>query len=177
MSHPAPDIDFLDAEKVLFEEIEFDGAKLRYDTHRQNGERVEQLFELLAARNAIPEHRVHWFTDAQFNPGGRGRSRQDRWSQNGTSGREVFYHPSFLSYFQYFVCGPRLPAGLILAFRQAVEDCGMVTSGDIPVLTKTARALARQYGAREPDEFYKLALDCGLRGRADFIRDAVRSVK
>lgn len=34
MSHPTPDIDLLDAEKVLFEEIEFDGAKLRYDTHR-----------------------------------------------------------------------------------------------------------------------------------------------
>lgn len=175
-----PDIELTDEERGLFERIEFDQGRLSYETVQANGDLSEQLFDLLAARNAIPDHRRRWFTDAAFNPGGRGQSRQDQWRRNGTSGREVLRHPNFLEPFAYFICGPDLPPAAMAAFRAAVEDCGMVTSSDIPVLSKRARHLARQHGLpghAASDEFYKLALDCGLGGRASFIRDGVRSLR
>lgn len=175
-----PDIDLTDAERGLFDRIEFDQGRLSYGTFQANGDLVEQLFDLLMARQAIPDQRRQWFTDAAFNPGGRGKSRQDQWAGNGTTGREVLRHPNFLAYFAYFVCGPDLPPRAMADFREAVDGCGMVTSSDIPVLSKRARHLARAHrleGHAASDEFYKLALDCGLGGRAGFIRDGVRSLR
>jgi hypothetical protein len=176
----SPDIELTDEERTVFDRIEFDQGRLSYETVQANGDLVEQLFDLLAARNAIPDHRRRWFTEAAFNPGGRGQSRQDQWRRNGTSGRDVLRHPNFLAYFAYFLCGPDLPPRAIVAFREAVANCGMVTSSDIPALSKRARHLAREHrleGHSASDEFYKLALDCGLGGRAGFIRDGVRSLR
>lgn len=175
-----PDIQLTEAERSLFDRIEFDQSRLTYETWQVNAPLVEQLFDLLMARDALPAHRLRWFTDAEFNPGGRGKSRQDQWRQNGTSGREILRHPNFLAYFAYFICGPDLPLVAARAFRAAVDSCGMVTSSDYPVLSKAARTLARQHGL-EPhsasEEFYKLALDCGLGRNADYIRDGVRKLR
>jgi hypothetical protein len=175
-----PDIELTEAERGLFDRIEFDQSRLVYETWQVNAALVEKLFDLLSARGALPAHRLCWFTDPQFNPGGRGKSREDQWRRNGTSGREVLRHPNFLAYLAYFICGPDLPPAAIRAFRAAVEACGMVTSSDIPVLSRTARTLVRQHGLEAnsaSEEFYKLALDCDLGRRADFIREGVRKLR
>jgi hypothetical protein len=175
-----PDIELTEAERGLFDQIEFDQDHLSHKTWQVNAPLVEQLFDLLNGRGALPAHRLKWFTDADFNPGGRGRSREDQWRQNGTSGREILRHPNFLSYISYFICGPDLPPAAARTFRTAVENCGMVTSGDMATLSKVARALARQHGLgahAASDEFYKLALDCGLGRNASYIRDGVRSLR
>ncbi len=175
-----PDIELTEAERGLFDRIEFDQGRLSHETWQVNAPLVEQLFDLLVGRNALPVHRLQWFTDADFNPGGRGKSREDQWRRNGTSGREVLRHPNFLAYFAYFICGADLPPVALRAFRAAVENCGMVTSGDMPILSKTARTLARQHGLEAhfaSEEFYKLALDCGLGRNAGYVRDGVRSLR
>lgn len=175
-----PDIQLTEAERSLFDRIDFDQSRLVYETWQVNAQLVEQLFDLLRGRDALPAHRLRWFTDAEFNPGGRGKSREDQWRRNGTSGREVLRHPHFLAYFAYFICGPDLPPTAILKFKSAVEDCGMVTSSDYPVLSKSARTLARQHGLEAhfaSEEFYKLALDCGLGRNGDYIRDGVRKLR
>lgn len=175
-----PDIELTESERDLFGRIEFDQGRVSHETWLANANLVEQLFDLLMDRGAIPQHRLRWFTDPQLNPGGRGKSREEQWARNGTSGREVLRHGNFLAYLAFYVCGPDLPMAARQAFRKAAEDCGMVTSSDVPVLSKTARAIARQYRL-EPhaasDEFFKLALDCGLGDRAVYIRDGVRSLR
>lgn len=177
ITRPIPDLELVPEERDLFNQIEFDFEQLSYETHRQNGERVEALVTMLKGRDVLPAQRVRWFTDPAFHPGGRGKSRQDQWARNGTAGRDILHHASFLKILRYFLCGPDLPAGVIADFRGAVDDCGMVTSGDIPVLSKRARALARASGAQDAEEYFKLALDCGLGDRATYIRDAVKAVR
>ena len=175
-----PDIELTEAERSLFDQIEFDQGRLAYETWQVNAPLVEELFDLLKGRGALPPHRLRWFTDAGYNPGGRGKSREDQWRQNGTSGREVLRHPNFLSHFAYFICGPDLPPAAARAFRAAVESCGMATSGDMPTLSKAARALARQHGLEAhsaSEEFYKLAIDCGVGGNAAYIRDGVKNLR
>lgn len=175
-----PDIALTEAERSLFDRIEFDQGRLSHETWLLNTPLVEQLFDLLVGRGALPAHRLKWFTDANFNPGGRGKSREDQWAGNGTSGREVLRHPNFLAYFAYFLCGPDLPPTALRAFRAEVQTCGMVTSGDMPVLSKLARTLARQHrleARSASEEFYKLALDCGLGRNASYVSNGVRSLR
>jgi hypothetical protein len=66
-------------------------------------------------------------------------------------------------------------------FRQAVADCGQVTSGDVVPLGKKARAITGAYGLAAYDvceELYKLALECDLwHSYAEHIRDAVEQLR
>ena len=58
-----------------------------------------------------------------------------------------------------------LPVPVIDSFQREVKACGMVTSGDIIPLGDHAKKLMRLHHldkGRAAEEFYKLALDCGL---------------
>lgn len=168
-------------EQALFDQLEFDQAKVTVDTYETNAELALALFRKLSARGIIPEHRRRWFTDADCNPGGRGRSRMQRWAENGTRGDEVIRHPNFLAHLRYFVRGPDLPAAVIAEFAAEAERCGRITSSDIPMLSDAARTIARAHHL-EPleasNEFYKLALEFGLPPhRCVSFRDKVRAIR
>lgn len=172
-------------EQAVLDELELDAMALvgrGPDFAKRNGRLAAELMRLLGNRpSAIPKHRVDYFTSPEFNTGGRGRSRQDVFEKNGTSGADILEHPHFLKYLEYFIFGPRLPERALTAFAETVEDLGPITSGDIQTLTKLSRALTRTHGlnsAGASDEFFKLALEHGLDpAYADIIRKAVRSVK
>jgi hypothetical protein len=159
-------IDLTDGERLLVEQIEFDPHAIRGPEHAQrNGELVSELMKSLAARSGVPEHRRSYFTDPDYHVGGRGSSRKAIFERHGCHGRAIVEHPDFLRHLRFFLYGANLPSHTTAAFRAAVNDCGMVTSSDIVPLGVTARSLAR--GLRlSPDEareeFFKLALDCGL---------------
>src|SRR5712691_7554412 len=119
----------------------------------------------LIARKAIPAVRVSYFTDPEYFPGGRGSSHKQMFERNGTCGEAIFHHAHFLAYLHYFLYGPSLPPGVIEAFQEEVSRCGEPSSSDIVPLGKFARQLARSYrpdAAQAAEEFYKLALDCGI---------------
>jgi hypothetical protein len=169
-------------EQELLDQIELDALALKgHAMANRNGELAADLIErLLARQDAIPAHRIAYFTEPEFNIGGRGRSRKERFEQNLTSG-SMYEHPHFLAYLRYFIHGPDLPEEVIENFAAKVEDCGQVTSGDIIPLAKHARQLTRSHGlnARDAsDEFYKLALEHGLdSGYAEIIRKQVRAIR
>lgn len=178
-------IDLTAAERALFEQIEFDASTLPHDhaVVRENSERACQLTQLLIARkDAIPSHRVRYFTDPDYNVGGRGSSRQQVFERNGTRGEAIFRHPHFLTHLRYFICGPDLPSGVVAAFRREVEAChGHVTSGDILPLAKFARQQARVHRL-DPrstcEEFFKLGLEYGLGPDwAVFLRRQVQTIR
>jgi hypothetical protein len=87
--------------------------------------------------------RVKGFTDPKLYPGGRGKSRQQvfenngcvgeeifrhphflEYENNGGVGEEIFRHPHFLEYLWYFLYGTNLPASAIEEFRTALKDLG-----------------------------------------------------
>ncbi len=97
-------------------------------------------------------------------------------------GDAIFRRPHFVKYLRYFVYGPDLPKPVIEAFQQKVIDCGTpFTSGDSITLRDFARHLTRSHGLAAGDaaeEFYKLALDCGLdAGDARSVRDVVKKLR
>jgi hypothetical protein len=127
------------------------------------GEAALGLMKSLIARKAIPDVRSKYFTDQDFNVGGRGRSRAEIFEKNGTDGEAIFRHPHFLKYLRYFLYGPDLPPPVIEAFRQKIADMGLVTSSDIVPLGAFSRQLTRAHrlrGVDSAEEFFKLALDC-----------------
>jgi hypothetical protein len=151
-------------EQSLLSQINIDPRTLKAASDsRKNGEAVCLLMRALLHRNAIPSHRRNWFTQADCNPAGRCKSRQQVFEGNGTAGDDIFRHPHFLPYLKYFLFGPDLAHETIDRFRQAVADCGNTTSGDIGPLCGLARNLARQQRAGRDlaEEFFKLALECG----------------
>lgn len=145
----------------------------------RNGNLVGQLLDSLTRRNAIPTHRIQWFTDPEFNVGGRGRSKYERFTEQHKD--NVPNHPNFLNHLRYFLYGPDLPNQLTQEFQKEVENCGPVTSGDIAPLSKTARALVRTHGLTGQqcaEEVYKLALECGIHVMwAQSIRSSVLSAR
>ena len=176
---PTPDIELTDRERELFDEIRFHSH--RHDEIRASIMPMVALYQSLLKRRAIPEVRLLYFTDPERNPGGRGKSRQDVFKRNGTSGAEIEAHPNFMKHLQYFVCGPNLPLEVINEFIKTARFSGHLTGGDIVSLIPKARStvrLAQLDPHAASDEFHKLVLECGaMPSSAESIRNAVRSVK
>jgi hypothetical protein len=146
--------------------IELEAARIRGPAQAvPNGERVAALLAMLVKRKAIPKHRLRWFTDPDCFIGGRGSSREDVFLRRVPNGDALVRHIQFLAYLRYFLFGPDLPQPAIDAFCRKVNDCGQVTSGDIIPLSQFARTLSKAHRLerkKAADEFFKLALECGL---------------
>ncbi len=151
------------------------------DLMDRNGDAVCSLVEALSARQAIPQHRQRFFTDPDFNPGGRGKSARQIFESNGCRGEDILRHNHFLKFLRYMIYGADLPASVVNGLRQAVEDCGQVTSSDIGPLVSAARRLARAHFGRPAEaseDFYMLALDLGLDpATALQFRNSVRAIR
>lgn len=170
-------IELTPQEKALADQIEFEALHLEDHIHAEaNAQLAVELMRSLMARDAIPEQRRKYFGDPTYYPGGRGSSRKQMFERHGCRGEAILRHPHFLAYLRYFIHGADLPTQIAAEFRAAVEECGMVTSSDVVPLGHKARRLARQLGLAPHDareEFFKLALDCGLSpGTAIAIRES-----
>lgn len=174
-----PDIYLTDEEQALFLSITFHCKN--HDELRCSLEPMRLLALSLLERSAIPEIRIAYFTDPNFNPGGRGKSREEIFESNGTSGEEILRHPHFLKHLEYFLCGPNLPSVAIDTFKTEALSSGYLTGEDVNDLAPFARSCVRSNGL-EPhvaaDEFFKLAVECGAGpSYADMLRKSLRAIK
>src|SRR5260370_327497 len=177
-------IEIPERERVLASDIDFNPEPGPYkaDSWRPTADAMEELMHSLLERNAIPLARRKYFSDPEYFVGGHGRSRLQTFEKNGTRGNEIFRHCNFLKYLRYFLYGPDLPKPAIAAFQKKVIACGSpFTGSDSLEVAVFARGLTRSHALdthAAPEEFYKLALDCGLdAGDARTVRDSVMQVK
>lgn len=173
-----PDISLTSDEKALFSKICFDWRS--HEELRGSLALMEALASSILKRGAVPDVRIAYFNDPEFNIGGRGKSRQDIFERNGTSGDEILRHPHFLKHLEYFVCGPDLPAVAIEKFKREAF-AGHLSGSDVIDLTPYARSCVRQ-NSLDPhhaaDEFFKLAVECGaIPGSAENLRKSIRAIK
>jgi hypothetical protein len=176
-------IELTPAEQELANQIVFDvlNHRMEYEQTMENGERAAGLMGMLIDRKAIPELRLRYFTDPDYNPGRGKESRFTYFKNNAGSTDEVFRHPEFLKYLHYFIYGADLPPLLKQEFLNKAEDT-WVKPGDV---AKFAQQLVRKYNLeRHPmnyrlkEVFYQLAVDCGCtEGTARSVREAVTKVK
>lgn len=170
-------------ERALAEKIVFDllHANLEHKQVIENGENAAALMKSLMKRKAIPEKRLLYFTDADYNTGRGKGSRFERFRDNAGGAEEVLRHPHFLEYLHYFIYGSDLPTPLKQEFLKKAED-QWVKAHELVELT---RQLIRRYGLpryprnyRLGDTFYQLALDCDCNaGTARAVREAAMRVK
>lgn len=176
-------IELVQNERELADKIVFDllHANLEHKQVIENGERAAALMKSLMKRKAIPEKRLLYFTDSNYNTGRGKGSRFERFRQNAGSAEDVLRHPHFLEYLHYFINGSDLPTALKQEFLKKAED-HWVKAHELAELT---RQLIRKYDLpryprnyRLGDMFYQLALDCDCdAGTAKSVREAAMRVK
>lgn len=137
------------------------------------------LFE----RNIIPSCRLKWFADKDYNIGGYGKSRMERFIKNAGSIHNMVRDIAFMKYLKYFLFGPILPEETIKGFVKIFqEDLG--TSGQIMdhLCAFTRREIRDKQlsfhtlGYDPAEEFYKLALEIGY-NYPEVIHKAAKTAK
>jgi hypothetical protein len=78
------------ADAMSFDDLSFPG---NHQAFMANAEKALRLTKSLVAREAIPDQRTRYLVDSDYNPGGRGKSRQESFERNGTRGDDILRHP------------------------------------------------------------------------------------
>ena len=155
------------------------------DAAQRNGELALTLMTSLLARSALPEVRLKYFEDPTYRTGRIKGSYRNLFERNKTIGDDIFRHPNFLEHLRYFLFGTELPDDVIKVFSSKAIAFGHVGPSDALELGTLGRDLTRKrdlaahIGANAvAEEFYKLALDCGIyQGHALAIRRRVASIR
>ena len=138
-------VELTDNEQMLVARIDFESCDR--ESYLNNQEPILALVRSLSDRNAIPEQRLKYWNDPEYNVGGRFTSKRGTFERNGTEGDEIYRHPHFLKYLRYFLYGADLPDDLIDRFRSSCEEgfvnFSHVTSSDIVPICKSARTVSR----------------------------------
>lgn len=115
-SHPRFHIDLAQEEEALLGRIDFKTRGRK--TYLSNREPVANLMDSLDRRQAIPAHRLEWWTNPKLNIGSN-RSRRERFAEKSraNSPYDIYTNPHFLKHFHYFVFGPNLPPDFIEQFN------------------------------------------------------------
>lgn len=148
-----------------------------YERTINAGYASRRLIESLMKRQAIPEHRIRYFTDPSYNSGQRKGSRAEVFRRNAGSNGEMYEHPHFWKYLLYFIDGPQLPAELLTRIATLCAD-EMRDHGSVEKLARqTCRALT---GDTEhlSEEYFKSVVECGgTLTEAQNVRRAVRAAR
>jgi hypothetical protein len=177
-------IELTAAEQKLVDQVVLDHAgsvRLDYEETIANGELAAALVKSLLARKAIPESRLRYFADREYNIGNPKASIRELFLRASRTDEVMYRHPNFLKYLHYFVFGSDLPASVKEAFLARFKE----SDGDRKQLVQLGRNQYRELirarspqDYRLPDAFYQLALDCGCdQWDARSVRDAVKRVK
>lgn len=169
-------------ENALLAQIELsDELPLGVDGHavyQSNRKPILALLRSLRERDAIPEHRIRYFTDPEYRSGRVKGSRKDLFERNGNEGAEIYEHPHFKQHLRYFLFGPELPDGAIIEFEEGVRDPKWISGSDGIDLGKKAIKIARAHQIpkhKAADNFFKLALDMGISfSQADRIKGVIQ---
>lgn len=155
-------------ESALVKKIDLRVRHLNHDEgHEANASNKEPILALLKSlydRNAIPDERLRYWNHPEYNIGQIKTSYRGEFESNGCHGDDIYIHPHFIPFLQYFLFGADLPGTAITAFESSVGNPDWITSGDVVRISKSARDIARnhQLDRHAREEFFKLCLDLGL---------------
>lgn len=174
-----------DDERLLLKQIDLRTTHASHDEARAaynaNQRPILALVRSLSSRNAIPQERIKYWNDPDYNPGRVKASRKGLFERNSCTGDDIYTHPHFLVHLRYFLFGADLPEAAILAFEKGVGDPAWFSLSDVPAISKLVKDLTRRYGldkSSAENEFFKLGLDLNLGlSIAVSIRRAVQQIR
>lgn len=149
-----------------------------HEAYKGNKQPILALLKSLSERDAIPQERLNYWTDARYQHSRIKASRKGLFERNGCTGADIYTHPNFIRHLRYFLFGADLPDAVMGAFEARVGNPEWVSSSDIIPIGKSARDLTRQCRLNPheaSEEFFKLCLDMGL--GLNVAQSVMRSVK
>lgn len=162
-------LSFTDEEETLVAKIDLRERHRSHDEGRKayldNQKPILELLASLDARGGVPEHRLRYWNNPEYNCGRVKGSRKSLFERNNCFGEEIYTHPHFIKHLRYILLGADLPDAVVAAFEREAGNPQWVSLSDAIPLGKFARKLVRQHGldtADAPEEFFKLCLDMGL---------------
>ncbi|HLF63115.1 MAG TPA: hypothetical protein VI603_05170 [Saprospiraceae bacterium] len=114
-------LELTSSEQQLYESVQKFDVRNDFEENRAILEAARELTISLIERNAIPYNRIQYFTDSAYNLGRGKSSRQEIFERNGTEGTDIYAHPHFLDYLNYFINGADLPADIKSKFTELSE--------------------------------------------------------
>ncbi|ATY30607.1 hypothetical protein [Sphingomonas psychrotolerans] len=160
---------FTEAEEALVARIDFgQGHNTHTDRHAaflSNKEPILALLESLSERGAVPDQRLRYWNDPEYQPGRLKGSRKQLFERHNDNAEEIYTHPHFIPYLRYILFGADLPTQVMTEFEAEVGNPEWVSYGDALELGSFARSLVRRHGLQPHEaceEFFKLSLDLGL---------------
>ena len=87
-------IELLDEESEVLSGIELDQSALDHAQYKLQGPLVLGLLKSLAERNAIPEVRLRYWSDPEYQIGRLKISHKGLFERNGRQGYEIYTHPN-----------------------------------------------------------------------------------
>ena len=162
-------IELTDEEKALVDAMDLGVSRRNpaeaHAAYQANKRPILDLLKSLSERGAIPEERLNYWNDPNYNTGRGKASHKGVFERNGNTDEESYTHPHFIPYLRYFLFGADLPDAVIAKFEEKVDNPAWITSSDILPIGKCARDLTRQYRldrGHASEEFFRLCLDMGL---------------
>jgi hypothetical protein len=171
-----------DEERVLAQ-IKFParGVALECDDGERNGELVAELIHALLNRKGIPEVRLRYYADSEYNPSHPKTSRREFFLRNAGNDEAAYRHPHFLKYLHYFVYGADLPEKIKGLFQETASESFVKPQNLVDRVRWLIRSSDIERYPRDyelHDKFYQLALDCEcFEGDARRVRSTVMTTK
>jgi hypothetical protein len=175
-------IDLLPDELSFYNSIPFSrkGTELSHEDIVKASEAAVLLVHSLISRKAIPETRIRYFFEPEYNTHSK-KSHRQIFEMNGCSGDEIYKHPHFWPFLHYFIHGPDLPEETKERFIGIVGSESYISGSDIPGLRDFVRSETRKHELNPKaasEEFYKLSLECQIEEHlARLIRDYVHAIQ
>ncbi len=95
---------------------EEDALRLDHVRLERQGPQVLRLLKSLVDRGAIPEARLRYWSDPEYQIGRVKASHKGLFERNGIQGQEIYTNPHILEYLRYFLFGAQFPQQEIAEF-------------------------------------------------------------
>ncbi|SHG06886.1 hypothetical protein SAMN05444274_1334 [Mariniphaga anaerophila] len=159
-------IELTEKEKSLHELALKCNFKNDFEENQKSLDALLDLTESLIAREAIPKNRLKYFLDRDFQHGRTKLSRKEVFESNGTKGKQIFRHPNFIKYVDYFINGANVPSDLYDVAKSIFESNNYQDDAIEKIFDylKLRNYISKERYERNKfaDEIFKLSVDLGF---------------
>ncbi len=153
-------------EEQLYDEYKKFNIKEEYEERITKLGAAQQLTISLLNRSGIPENRLKYFTDSDYQIGRATKSRKEVFESNGTSGTNIFKHGNFLKHLDFFIDGASVNQKLYDFAEEALKNNPYQDDARDEVISYIYRNhlkpsdknLKKKFG----EEVFKMAIDLGF---------------
>jgi len=153
-------------EEQLYKEYKKFNINDEYELRIKTLESAQKLTLSLLNRSGIPENRIKYFTDTDYQVGRTTKSRKEVFESNGTTGIDIYKHAHFLKYLDFFIDGASVDHKLYEFASDAIKNNSYQDAARDEIITyiyshhlkPSDKSQKKEFG----EEIFKMAIDLGF---------------